>query len=432
MANRSRVKTDEEYNSMIESKIDDKDLKVTRDASRYFDELRDLHSESEDNPFEKKVSMEDLKTSIKHSNDFVDVDQIKEEIAKMQVETKPEATIPPLDKTRDSEARRFSFEENARKLYENLRESKVTPYYDKEVVIEPIKEASEDVKIVEPVSIIKEEIEILEEKETLQPVEDNVVVEAMEITNDTPIIEEPIEIETVTPIVEEIPEMDLVQFDKDIIKEKEVEIEELDLSELELTADFTKENENFLEAVGIEKEARAQLPQEPLFDAETELEEVEELVSDEDIDDFDELEKFLEANKVEEPLEEFNTFHGDDELINILSDQEEQVDYNTLVNEKDLMDQINEIKDEPRLEDELVGLSKKPKNSGLSDTLTMALDNEKSISFSPTEIKELTEEDFKDDEVPPKRKIGDTIITILLVVMIIVVAYLAFRMITNS
>lgn len=447
MANRSRLKSEEEYKEIIGNKIEDTELKVTHDASRYFDELRESKSEERINPFEKKVSMDDLKTSIQSKSSSVDVDQIKEEIAKIQVEASDDSSIIPIESFQDNQDRRFSFEENARKLYENLRESK-TSYYEKE--IEPKKIVEEKIDTIEVVtpSIIgiktkEDEIEKTTNNDSLS--------KEIDIDNiDFSIEDEPEKIEAILSEdnfeedeIEDIPSIDLSSFKEDIIKENDFEIDELEFTENDLIADFSEENESLLELLGMDYSEDNKDILEEVQDN------IEEANKDNKGDEFN-LEDYLENNTESEDIEteeieeiedndislseekEDEDYFINNALLDLINkqaeDNEEETIFNTLSKDNDLLSQINKESNE---DESMDFLNKKPVEAKLGDTLTLALNKEDSISFSPNELRELKEEDFKDNE-PQKRKPIDIILSILLVVMIIVVAYILFQMISGS
>ena len=390
---KSRIKSEEEYNqilgvSSVSSSIQEKEEKTTHDASQYFDELRGAQNEK-GNPFDRVVSVERIKEKLKSSDNAQNVEKIKEQIASAQREVPndiitdsiEETIVRPTKHTIDSK-REFSFEENARKLYENLRGDTLKAHAPMPIVV-PEKE----IEVVEPISISVDRVNEFDNKQEVvfPEVVEQVVVEPKS--------------EDVIPTTESL-EDSLMQLQQEKPNDN-----------LELTADFTLENENFIDAINQSKKEPVEEIIEDIFIEEALPEETpkkaqEELAEDVDFDFTGQLNEQMDIIEGKEDIEDQEAMPIVEEDIFI----EEPVDQEELNNGE--------------LGKELEGLTKHKPREDLGKTLTLALNQNDSVSFPANDMKALKNEDVDVEEAGGKRKVGDIIITIALIIMICVVIFL--------
>jgi len=390
---KSRIKSEEEYNqilgvSSVSSSIQEKEEKTTHDASQYFDELRGAQNEK-GNPFDRVVSVERIKEKLKSSDNAQNVEKIKEQIASAQREVPndiitdsiEETIVRPTKHTIDSK-REFSFEENARKLYENLRGDTLKAHAPM-----PIVEPEKEIEVVEPISISVDRVNEFDNKQEVvfPEVVEQVVVEPKS--------------EDVIPTTESL-EDSLMQLQQEKPNDN-----------LELTADFTLENENFIDAINQSKKEPVEEIIEDIFIEEALPEETpkkaqEELAEDVDFDFTGQLNEQMDIIEGKEDIEDQEAMPIVEEDIFI----EEPVDQEELNNGE--------------LGKELEGLTKHKPREDLGKTLTLALNQNDSVSFPANDMKALKNEDVDVEEAGGKRKVGDIIITIALIIMICVVIFL--------
>jgi len=390
---KSRIKSEEEYNqilgvSSVSSSIQEKEEKTTHDASQYFDELRGAQNEK-GNPFDRVVSVERIKEKLKSSDNAQNVEKIKEQIASAQREVPndiitdsiEETIVRPTKHTIDSK-REFSFEENARKLYENLRGDTLKAHAPM-----PIVEPEKEIEVVEPISISVDRVNEFDNKQEVvfPEVVEQVVVEPKS--------------EDVIPTTESL-EDSLMRLQQEKPNDN-----------LELTADFTLENENFIDAINQSKKEPVEEIIEDIFIEEALPEETpkkaqEELAEDVDFDFTGQLNEQMDIIEGKEDIEDQEAMPIVEEDIFI----EEPVDQEELNNGE--------------LGKELEGLTKHKPREDLGKTLTLALNQNDSVSFPANDMKALKNEDVDVEEAGGKRKVGDIIITIALIIMICVVIFL--------
>lgn len=397
---KSRIKSEEEYNKILGvTPINSEEKpKTTHDASQYFDELKDSKKEQNDdsNPFDRVISVEQIKENLKHSGSN-NVENIKAQIASAQ----KEVLVEDEDVADDADSyvrttkhssdgkKEFSFEENARKLYENLRGSNLNMQTNPKRTADEEPKKTNEIDVVEPISISKERV-----------------------TSPEPIVETPVATNT-------IPETSSLEANFESLKG---EAESADC--LELTADFTLENENFIDAINQRKKDRAKLPVEPNFEPQSTIA----------------PEPIIENPVTAEPVADDNMdlVKQLDEQMGILEETSKMDDIVQPISEMSSQPQIEPISPVPPVVDEQVAgggiaeeldmLTKSKPKEDLSSTLTLALDPENSISFSPDDMKTLKNEELLTDKEKPKSRIGDIIVTVALIIMICIVVFLLVKM----
>ncbi|MDH6604298.1 hypothetical protein OKW23_001457 [Bacilli bacterium PM5-9] len=378
MMAKSRIKSEEEYNQIlgVTQTNNKEEKKTTNDANQYFNELKESQNEvKESNPFDRVISVEQIKENLKHNDNANNVQKIKEQIALAQKEIGgtlsedeiEDTVVRPAHQSTDNQ-KEFSFEENARKLYENLRGSNINKQAPKIVEEEP-KKASE-LEVVEPISISKERVSALESPQVEKP-----IAQQKE--------------EVVIPATSSLEE-DLKRVQRELSTD----------DVLELTADFTMENENFIDAINQRKKSEQPLVQEQQVIQQQPLKNTS-TINDDELDINKQLEEQMNM------LEDTSSIKMEPKVVEKAKEQP--------VNERGIADEL-----------ELIGKPKKEKNE-LGNTLTLALNQEDSVKFSTKDMKTLKSDDFLDDE-KPKGKVGEIIITVALIVMICVVVFLLVKM----
>lgn len=479
---KSRVKSDAEYQEILG--LDTKkpeEKKVTHDASQYFDELRGTKKTSSDNPFSRVISVSELKENIKQNNPKYNVENIKEEIAKNQaLSTSKNSTVEePIDReqvipietlpTNDQKPKgSFSFEQNSRKLYDNLRE-KTIKVSDQDSKV-PTLNQSDDIEIIEPANQ-KSSTSNVQTKE-VQPVQ--------------PVEVETQEIEEKESFIPETKPSQLQQTFDDIHEDSDHEAVDI--------TDFTRENENFLAQIRDNISQRQNNYENPALDKTQELETIKEdelentqaLDLDEKAEEetlyeqaVEEVEHEPEQEQLEQPsLEDtlmfskfFKQTPSEDEVENIEETQQPELqqdenDEIELANTQDLFNHLNqqmqtldseadydqeleeveehknvEVKKfkepnqalnlddfgtNPSLNDNLIDhLNENEKHDRLSNTLNLALgpNDEEASQTKTLDLSDLEKRTQKSKQ----RSTIDIVINILLVVMIVVIFFLLYK-----
>ncbi|MEG0569011.1 MAG: hypothetical protein RR543_01360, partial [Erysipelotrichales bacterium] len=119
---KSRVKSDQEYQDILGFSFDNVREGKDSNISGYFDELRENENITIDvNPFDKIVSIGDIKDSLKSDLDQTNVLDIKAEIALAQ--SNHNELYDEESKRAENKSNKGVTGENTRKLYDNLRYS---------------------------------------------------------------------------------------------------------------------------------------------------------------------------------------------------------------------------------------------------------------------------------------------------------------------
>ena len=408
---KSRIKSEEEYNEIlgVAPVKNEKEEKTTNDASQYFDELRDSKKEKiqeNSNPFDRVISVEQIKENLKNTRN-TDIEVIKAQIASAQKEVQfdgeedSEVYVESAKYPHDNK-KEFSFEDNARKLYENLRGSNLNKHTGRPTP--PKEEPKKELDVVEPISISKERVGTLESSPELIEPKDS--------------------IETIQT---SIPSVSSLQENFDDLKK-----EPTPADRLELTADFSMENENFMDAINQKKQNNNLLPKELELirqkqedNLETVLPEIETNIDETDetldlVQELDEQMDYLDGAKTDafpvEPVKE-----EADTAIPPVELAKEEMNADLLA-----VEPIKEEIDNHGIAEELESLTKPSPKNNLSNTLSLALDRDTSISFSPEDLKTLSEDELIDDK-PKKGRVGEIVLTVSLIIMIIVVIFLLVK-----
>ncbi|MDL2212202.1 hypothetical protein LJB88_04930, partial [Erysipelotrichaceae bacterium OttesenSCG-928-M19] len=426
---KSRIKSEEEYNEILGVAPQSNEQKeaVFNDANQYFEKLNEeKQTPADSNPFNKVISVEEIKENLKNTGTY-NVESIKAQIASAQKEIQNEED-DNLDgfvggAKHSSEKKEFSFEENARKLYENLRVSNINVHSKKAESNEVDEKAAraKEIEVVEPISISKERVANI----------DNVKRE----------------VEVEPQLNNEIPNTSSLQEGLNSVRPS-APIESVD--SLELTADFTMENEDFIEAINQRQNSKPQPSAEPIVKIPREevVPEVKESIplvdnnADDLVKQLDAQMSYLEDSPVEtEPIipqqpivEEVQAMGQPPIMEQPVVEQPAQpiIEPQPVVQEAEKkpempLNQQPQAVDNNQMAMELEKLTKPQQKSSLTDTVSLALDRESSISFSPDDMQTLQSEELLTDKQKPKSKVGETIITIALVIMILVVLFLLVK-----
>ncbi|WP_423363818.1 hypothetical protein [Mycoplasma sp. P36-A1] len=419
---KSRVKSDAEYQKMLgveEKKAEDK--KVTNDASQYFDELRGTKKTNTDNPFDRVISVSELKESIKNNDPKYSVENIKEEIAKNQISNRNSEKEQPIDldeviivdKNQPTNSNKqkgaFSFEANSRKLYENLRENSISvkSVDAKEVNYSDLKE-KDDIEIIEPKSISQER------------------------DNSSLIVKDEIETIPDTKPTDLKDEFDKVNNNEDIVN-------------YDVVTDFTRENENFLDQIrqGIASREQQAVEKEEVAEIEAEIEEPEVKIPETDtieepqnLDDTLMFSKFFTNNQEQDDdITDEIEIQDTQDLFKHLNSQMESLSHEAEYEDTHINDDNDQghhtndtqiINTQPQIDTENTIMSNtKRNNERLSDTLSMALgpNDENSMSTKTLDLSDLE----KGTKKKKKRSTIDMVINTVLLIMIAVIIYLLFK-----
>ncbi|MGL4382873.1 MAG: hypothetical protein ACRCTA_04060, partial [Bacilli bacterium] len=149
---KSRVKSNEEYDKILGVEKEQVELVTTNNAIEYFESLKATQV-SETNPFERTLSLKEIKANLRTGTTGSEIENIKAEIANAQASSinevdfnltqndlvspkvvkrveKQSNLYQDLENTSDiqtkviQEEKSFTYEENASKLYDNLRDSR--------------------------------------------------------------------------------------------------------------------------------------------------------------------------------------------------------------------------------------------------------------------------------------------------------------------
>lgn len=366
---KSRIKSEEEYNEILGVKQETQENVVTNDANSYFNKVNEESNET--NPFNGVVSLDELKRNLK-----------KDELASNEMRPRVE---PEEKELADYQRRQtFNFEENSKKLYENLRGSHIGTRRN-------VNKNASDVKV--------NEIDIIDEGSVVN----KPTFEGSTIPNTSPLAQEFNRFEYSEPI-----------------------------DKMDLTADFTAENENFIDAINLQK----QKIEMPAFTSEIQTppafqEEVSEPVQ-----------PGLEPEAKTIVLEDDLASQLDQQLASLNNDaiQEEVKQsepaplpfehvFPTTPHEQP---QIEELVSNRNLSDEIDQLTKSKPKANLNDTLSIALDPEHASNFSPDDLDALRSNEINAELEKSKRRPVDVIITVVLVVLILVLAFFIIKSLLNQ
>lgn len=361
---RSRIKSEEEYNEIL-------GVKNSQTSNN------DTVESSSSNPFNKVVSLDDIKKSL-HQDSQPEV----------EVDSEP---------VRKPEPRRqsFNFEENSKKLYENLRGSNISTRRTSS----KIKSSPDDVKVNE-IDII-DEVSVTKAR-TQSPYSDGI------IPNTSPLAQE----------------FDRFEYNEPIDK-------------LDLTADFTAENENFIEAINQKKKEvempayTSEIETPPAFQGVSEPRNVEVPKPEVFATDANDIEMQLaqqldalddgapmQREIVEPPVESQPMFQQQEIVPPFIPNEQMQP-----ISEKP----SEEVISNRNLEDELDFMAKNTKKANFNDTLTLALDPEHTTNFSKDDMDALKSNEMTMELEKSKRRPIDIITTVILVILIIVVIALLVK-----
>jgi hypothetical protein len=405
----TRVKSDEEYNKLLGI-----DEEVTINSAQEFFSKQQKNKEKT-NPFDNTMSIEDIKKQLREK-EVGSIEEIKKEIAQAQSNmTSDEVVVSePVSK------RKFSFEENARQLYENLRASSLNSH----VFSRPseVQETAKDA--IKPSEVIDDEPKDMQlENSAIEPTQ-----------------QEPIKI-----IEENIKE------DKDVNGSAITPLLE-DVDPLTLIDDFDEENNSFLEAIddkndlselqsniaSLEKDAI----NDDLTDIETSgntaiLDELDsQMASLNDVNDEVMVLPEIEPEVIPEINDAVVKTKDENDIASSLdalfSDTPKELELNTPQAETplDLTDVSKDESSDIAKQLEQLNILSTPKNDKEKDfnnTLSLALDKEKSLSFTDNELGYLKDDDDTDIIKTKKSKTFDILLTIFLVIMICIVGFLVAK-----
>jgi hypothetical protein len=427
VATKSRVKTDQEYKELLGIEDEKTPEKVTHDASQYFDELRGSKQRKKENPFDKVVSVNQLKESLKESNPKYNVENIKKEIAKNQVETHADdydknsdviISKPTNHTVLDEEA----YKHNAQKLYNDLRKKNLS-------ATEHINNIDDTTSadLLEPSTEINSEI-------TSEPNSENPV--SNDETTDVDSSDQPL-------LQPEVHNLDHSETESENIEEP------ISLDQIAQASDFTMENQNFLDQI---KNGAANTEVAPvatdIHDDTSKIEDTNKIPfenneendannKENEYEPYD-FAKFLEDQESEDDSDgEYNSvaIENTDDLHSHLNTQisqlEEQVKVDDSTTEPSYTD--NTQLNMPTINNDIHAntqqlfantnagvLNNKDEHDKMLDTLTNALGN--------SDLENTIKANELEDIDKPKKKFNiDILINIALIIMIIVIFFLLYQ-----
>lgn len=406
---KSRIKSEEEYRKILGDTLED-EKKTTNDANEYFSRLKAREASYSQPSTYKRV---ELKKETKPAKREVgtlrrSVENVKNEIASAQTKPpswyKKEEEVRPAMTPRPKKIRRdLNYNSNAQKLYENLRSGKkATPTGMAQKPVET--SHTDEATIQQPTSVneIKSaEKPIATPQEVSKPIEKPANTQPSYSYGYKP--SEPLDSSKIT-----------------------------DESMLDLTADFTRENKNFIEAVNQQKKIiRTEAPAEPSGELKATPPTPLTLPrsSAPGIDDTHGI-----SSKLDEQLELVSHVQktSSQPPVSLQVEEPAKPIYSTI--------EATQPENEPalpvdhQLEDILGGtpevdkdkfssIKTNPAKSELQNTLKLALDPEHSSEFTNQELKILSDDSLSQD-IKPKKKTSDIVITVILIIAIIVALYL--------
>lgn len=377
---KSRLKSDEEYEKIL-GEVGSPQGKTTNDATEYFNKLKSKapYNGDDDNPFNKTLSIRDIKKIKKEESDVKhSVANIKQEIASAQTQPpnwyKEDEAMPELTPPKRIKRTEVGYNSNAQKLYENLRSGK---------------KATPTGNAQKPVN------ELGQVKETL--------VEEQYKSVDEP--------------VNKITEVKADDYAYKSIEDLDKPRESVD--PLDLTADFTSENDNFIEAIN--QQRKIVRSSQPIKETITTSTTVSHPSNNEiDLDITSKLDEQLELfnNPKPKPIPPVEPVKQPKEPLKQPEDIEEPIIPPLTTYDS------NVVYDTPKVEIKKGGKSLTPEEKAkLQNTLKLALDPEHTAGFTNKELDMLSDRNLSID-LKPKNKTSDIIITIILIIAIIVALYL--------
>lgn len=401
---KSRIKSEEEYKKILGDTLED-EQKTTNDANEYFSRLKAREATYSQPSSYHRVELKKESRPAKREIGSLrkNVENVKNEIASAQTQPpswhKEEETRPTMTPRPKKIRRDLNYNSNAQKLYENLRSGKKAT----------------------PTGMAQKPVETTYTREatTQQPI--TPVNEARPVEN--PVI----------PPQEPSKPVEQPGYSFGYKPSEPIDCSKgMDESMLDLTADFTRENKNFVEAINQQKKIiRSEVPAEPSgeFNITPPTSITLPKSSAPGIDDThgisSKLDEQLElvshaqkanvppsaSTKIEEPAK---PMYSTIEAVQPKDDLVLPVDH-----------KLDEIAgDVPKVDREkFKSIKGEPPKPDLQSTLKLALDPEHSSEFTNQELNILSDKSLAKD-AKPKRTKSDIIITVILIIAIIVALYL--------
>ncbi|MDR1782445.1 MAG: hypothetical protein LBR40_05580 [Bacilli bacterium] len=398
---RSRVKSDEEYNKMLNNESDSvtfRHEKKVNDALAYFNEANERKSQEISNdPFKNIPTINDIKAQLKEK-ERLSVEQLKEEIALAQT-------------NKEQERNSFNYDSNANKLYENLRANSLNNHIQKQVLQEKV------APIEQPVvqNNVTYKSDFPSQEEIASSFENSNVV----LTNP---MREQLAKQNVNENVNQFEQTDYLLHDKLILnaidgKKEPSNIEAHtaqpivvpdNIGQIEqANTDLFNDLDNQLNSLNIVDEAQ------PIKVEKTHSNpnavNLDALDNLETLDNLDNLDNSLNTNATED------SFTLNEDILNDLKsdpvDEKKEIEQNDFSNEIANLNKASE------------------KELDLSDTLSIALDQNTKYNITKSDLDILKNEEKDIDKEKPKSKVIDIIFTIVLIIMIIIVGFLITKIV---